>query len=327
MAIDSADRKFKTGNQGARFGANQPNDPTGGGGSDPVQDFIDKISGGPADTVEEEFDEVFFWQDAVVGKIQDDIKAVSKKFDMDLDYLNGWFEGQKVNLLNHLQSNYLDVDFGDSPITRQHDIRALDPNNPGDVQHLFNAARLWVGQFFPGFRDAINLKAPSGSGRRGSSGRRRPSAAEIRAQFDVDELTDVVNQMSRAFLVEEADDARAIAKSYVDAIVGNPEQKLDFETFARKRLLAKPKAKVIYQNKPEGLSEEQFLQPFVQAAQQRIGPGFGDQLQRVATGGARLGASPQAFQQRLERTRQVQTSTPFLSKLGERMNNFAGVLR
>jgi hypothetical protein len=128
-------------------------------------------------------------------------------------------------------------------------------------------------------------------------------------------------------VIAEAKDARAIANAYVNAIVKNPEQQLDFETFARERILSTPRAKAIYKDKPEGLSHEQFLQPYVQAAQQMIGPGYGDQLADIATGGARLQASPGAFRTRLERTSQVRTSAPYMAKLTEQLRGIKDVLR
>lgn len=291
------------------------------GGADDILDRLEAIVGGEEGEEGDDgsFSDEFFWQDAVFDAIQSDLKRISKEFDMDLGYIDGWFEGQKDNLATHLESEI-------GPAGRG----AFDPNTPFGIQNLIRRARTWVGVKWPPFMEAMDLinsgATSRGSGRRGS-GRRGPTAAEIRASFDMDQLTNSVNQMSRALILSELPNASAVAKSYVDAIVSNPAQELDFETFARERIMNTARAKTIYRGKPESMSEEQFLQPYVQAAAQRIGPGFGDQLADTAINAARLGASPQAFQQRLERTRQVQTSAPFLNRMGEHLRGVKEVLR
>lgn len=266
-----------------------------------------------------------FWQETVFDQIHNDIDAIADKYDMDLNYLEGWFGGQKDNLVNHIDTLLqLPSGYADHPTSRPINV---DPTTPEGMQEIIYEARKWVGTRWPAFNEALSGSISSGGGGGGRRGRRRPTAAEIRSQFDVEQLTNTINQMSQALLLEEAPEARSMAKAYVSAIVANPDQKLDFETFVREKLLAKPRAKMIYQNKPEGLSEEQFLQPYVQAAQQRIGPGFGDQLSDIAIGGARMVSSPQTFQARLNRTRQVQSGAPFLSKLGQRLSSVREVLR
>ena len=153
------------------------------------------------------------------------------------------------------------------------------------------------------------------------------SAAQIRAQFDLDQLTQAVNDMSRGLVLADEKNARSIAKAYVNAIVSNPEQELDFETYVRKQILATPRAKLIYKTKPQSLSEEQYLQPYVQAAQSRIGAGYGEQLANIATAGAQLNSDPAAYEARLNRTSQVQNSSPYLQALGEQISSLKGVLR
>lgn len=286
-------------------------------------------------TQKDVFTKQFSWQHAAVNKIYDDIKVVAKNYDMDLDHLIGWFDGQQNNMLNWIQAQMekLNAVFGPlpvGPVSRGE--RVIDDaggfrinltETPEGMNHIFDLARQWVSMYWPGFRDAVLTKPPSSGG----VGRRGPTAAEIRAQFDLDQLTRLVDEMSRALVLAEEPNARAIATAYVDAIVKDPKQELDFETFVRNRILSTARAKTIYKNKPESMSEEQYLQPYVAAFQSRVGPGFGDQLANTAIAGARLGASPGAFEQRLNRTRQVQTSTPFLSKMGQRLSNFQQVLR
>lgn len=318
MAIDPADQKFFPDGGSTS---------TGGGGLTVEEQILQAILEQNKEADEpDSFNEDDFWQNAVIGKVESDIKAVAKKYEMDLDFLLGWFDGQKDNLINYLDNKVVNSGRIEGADPQRPFRVGASPMDPEGMQVLFDAAQLWIGQYFPGFRDAITAELPSTSGRRGR-GSGRPTAAEIRAQFDMDALIEAVNQMSRGLILTEFDSARAVAKSYVDAIVANPEQKLDFETFARARILNSPRAKVIYKDKPEALSHEQFLQPYVQAASQMIGPGHGNQLANIATGGARLGADPNAFRARLQRTRQVQSSTPFLSKLGDRVSGLKQVLR
>lgn len=259
-----------------------------------------------------------FWEETIFDQIHSDIDNIADKYDMDLNYLEGWFNGQKDNMIDYIKTRGQEnAGFGSAGV--------ISGNTVQGMQRSIEFAREFMASKWPVFNAARLGKVSSGGG--SGRGRRRPTAAEIRSQFDVEQLTNTINQMSQALLLEEAPEARSMAKAYVSAIVANPDQKLDFETFVREKLLSKPRAKMIYQNKPEGLSEEQFLQPYVQAAQQRIGPGFGDQLSDIAIGGARMVSSPQTFQARLNRTRQVQSGAPFLSKLGERLSSVREVLR
>jgi hypothetical protein len=139
-------------------------------------------------------------------------------------------------------------------------------------------------------------------------------------------MTGVVNDMARGLILDDLPNARNIAKSFVELIVANPEQNRDFETYVRSRILETPRAKTIYARKPESISHEQFLQPYVQAFMQQAGPGFGDQLAETAIGGARLHASPQAYQARLDKTRQVQSGAPFLQNLRDHLLGLKGGL-
>ena len=78
------------------------------------QAALDTLLGGnkqddktPAQRQTEEYAPDLFWQDAVIGRIQDDIKALSKTYDTDLGYITGWFNGQQGNLINYLSNTVL----------------------------------------------------------------------------------------------------------------------------------------------------------------------------------------------------------------------------
>lgn len=270
---------------------------------------------------EQSFNDEFFWQDAVIDKLEDDIKGVAKTYDLDLDYLLGWFGGQKDALISYLEN--------DTGLLRRAGLGPDPITVPGTVNNLIEAGRLWLGNYIPNFYAAIKT---SGAGGRGSgSGRSRggggPTAAEIRAQFDVNEMVQRIQDASRGLILAEYDGAAALANTYIDMIVKNPEQQLDFNTFVRGKILGSARAKVLYKSKPESMSEEQYLQPYVQSAMQMIGPGYGEQLGEIASGGAMLNADPNAFRARLQRTSQVQSSAPFLKNLGDQISGIKGVLR
>ena len=277
------------------------------------------------DTVEEEFDPGFFWQDAVIERIMDDINELGKQLDIDVDYVAGWFQGQQLNLISYLEDT---MNASGARGAGPYGGAGNMTETPEGMAALFAMARNWVGIRFPAFNEAVNGSGSgSGRGRSGGGGPKKPTAEEIRAQFDTKQMANIVNDMSRGLVLQEAKDADKLVNTYINAIIKNPEQQLDFETFVRTHVLSSNRAKAIYMDKPESMSHEQFLQPYVQAAQQMIGPGFGEQLANIATGGARLAASPDAYRSRLNRERQVQLSTPFLNRMGEQLREVAGVLR
>jgi hypothetical protein len=107
------------------------------------------------------------------------------------------------------------------------------------------------------------------------------------------------------------------------------EKEIDFETFILNKAKADPRHKQIYRNKPQAMSELQYIQPYVQAAQQAMGGGQGREqaVGDVAVGGAALGASPDAFRQRLARTSAQKNSQGFIRGLEDQVRGIKDVLR
>jgi hypothetical protein len=279
------------------------------------------------DTLEERFGDEFFWQEAVVDKMIDDIKAVASQYDMDLDFLLGWFGGQQLNLINYLQKNVIDLNEAPGAI-------GLGPgfftNTPAGINQLFAHARTWLGARFPALLDAFSGVGSSGSGRgrgRSGSGAAGPTPDQIRAQFDVKELTEAANTIWRGLLLEDMPNATAAANAYVEQIVANPEQKLDFESFVLGQVRNTSRYKVMYRNKPAAMTEQQFLMPIFQQVQQTLGPGYGTQVADITVNAARLSSSPQQLSERLMREQQVQTSSPYLQRLAQRVTEIKDVLR
>jgi hypothetical protein len=159
----------------------------------------------------------------------------------------------------------------------------------------------------------------------GGGGARKLTAAEIRAQFDMDQLASTVTDLWRSTLLEEPRNARAIAKSYVDAVVATGgEQKIDFQTFVDKQMDTTPRSASLYRDKPPGMSKAQFMQPYVQAAAQHLRP---TNVNETARAGAQLGASPGAFRDRLARSNEVRSSSPFITAMEGRMTELSKVFR
>lgn len=195
--------------------------------------------------------------------------------------------------------------------------------NPQSVNLLLNYARYWWGtKLGPDFAD--NWRA-SGSGSSGRSGGGGPSEADIRAQFDLNQLAIRADDLYRAYLLTDADAPRSLAKAYVDQVVKNPKQQLDFDTFILTNYVQKsPRYASIYKNKPKSMSEIDFLSPYMNTAKQVLRP---DEAANVAIGGAQFGADAAAFEERLKRSNEFRTSSPFLQSLEGRMRSLQGVLK
>lgn len=161
---------------------------------------------------------------------------------------------------------------------------------------------------------------PSGRG----SGRGR-SAQDIRNMFDVNELARGVNNLNRALVLEDHADSKGLARKYVDAVVATGgDKKIDFESFVRDKIEATSRFKHIYARKPESVSAEDYIAPYLGAAMQLASP---DEAAGLAIGGAQFGSSAETFRQRLRRTENVTGSAPYINQLEARMSNVSNILR
>lgn len=162
----------------------------------------------------------------------------------------------------------------------------------------------------------------SGGGGGGSSA---PTPGEIRNQFDLDQLADQVSSIWRTLVLEDAPDPRGLASEYVEAIVATGGEKaLDFATFVKNRARQTLRYQSIYAEKPEAMSEEAFLQPYFNSAQQVLRP---VNAAGVAVGGAQFGASAGAFADRLRRSNEHRTSSNFINELQGRLENLNEVFK
>jgi hypothetical protein len=205
----------------------------------------------------------------------------------------------------------------------------LNPFNLQAKQHIFDLSKVWATERYGIPPDLWAKVTSTGSGSTGPTGPRKPTEKEIRDQFDMDELSDAVTGMGRAYLVDELPNSRDIAKAYVDEVVAVRAQKeIDFETFVKKRLKGTSRWQQIYRNKPKGVDELEFLKPYVQAATMAMGGGDDtSSISDVVAGGAALGASQASFSSRLMKERKVQTGSGFISNLEARVSNISNLLR
>lgn len=267
------------------------------------------------------------WQEYVYGRIFDDVASWAEQIGENPATYVTWLEGQMPHLLYH-------VDNIISP-SNNPELHKAAPgyqggflDSPQGLEYIYGLALSWVRSKDARFSGlSAGSGRGSGGGRRGGGGgggRRGPTAAEIRAQFDLDQLADRVNNIWFQNVLTEANDPRGIAEAYVEAIVRNPEQKLDFDTFVQKRVEGTSRFKTIYRRKPKGMDPATFMQPLFQMAQQAAGP---EQAAELSIGAAQFGGDPNAFRERLGRTDVSGNRAPFMQSMERRMNNISSVLK
>jgi len=197
------------------------------------------------------------------------------------------------------------------------------PTTPGDWQQIWDAGLAYFGNGL-----GIDLTKTRGGG--SGSGSRGPSAADIRNSFDVDELTNAAQSVWQAYMWEDTPNARKMAQEYINTIVGSLGQKeVDFETFIRSKAEQTSRWNALYRNKPSGMDPKAYVGQYAQAALSVVGGSAGreQELSGLVAGGAGLGASADAFRNRLARTDANRNSTGFITGLEEKLRSVKGVLR
>lgn len=179
-------------------------------------------------------------------------------------------------------------------------------------------------QYF-GNAAGIELARAPASRSRGRSGPKKPTAEEIRKQFDIEELSNAVNGMNQTLVLEEHANPTQVAREYVEAIVATlGETKIDFETYVRSRIEKTGRYKSIYRNKPEALTAEQYMAPYIGASMQVVG---GDEAAEIAIGGAQFGSTAAQFGERLKRTDAVTGSSGFINGMESRMRDLNSIFK
>jgi hypothetical protein len=199
----------------------------------------------------------------------------------------------------------------------------INPYSAEGLDYIYSMAQMWAATEYG--IDPNLISQPTSRG----PGSRLPTEEEIRQQFDIDHLTEVIKSMGRGALVEEFKGARALANSYVNAIVATRgQQEIDFGTFVTKHFKGTARWKQIYRNKPEGMEPEAYIAPYIAAASQALGGGMGQNgYSDIVAGGAALGSTGADFAARLQKTDAVQNQSGFISKLESAVSGISNFLR
>lgn len=275
------------------------------------------------DTAEGDADELPFsiesFQDNLFAQMLAELRATGDAMGEDRYIMASFLETNWGGVLNYLDQTLFAANAGVPPEQLLQDRSTLLQASMG--------ARLYLQSKWAGLSEHWNTSASTGvSGGGGGGTSRLPSEAEIRQQFDIDQLASMAQNTWRGILFDELDDPRTLARSYIDAIVASGgQQKLDFETFVETKATSTARYAAIYKNKPEGMTRAQFIQPYMNAAQQVIGAN--DQAVSSGLTGAMTGASADSFQAQLNRTDAVTGSTSFINGMEARLTDLRKVFR
>jgi hypothetical protein len=278
------------------------------------------------------------WIDNLNNTILDELRAAGEDAGYSEDAMNQIFDGNISHMLTDLDRELLRGQatslagrayriMEETPVGMR---KAVDASvyltDRDGIEATTNYARAWFQQRYPELQTTWEIGTGGSRSRGGGGGSRGLTAEQIRQQFDVDQLAAAVQNRWRGTLLTETDKSRDIAEDYIEEMVASGgKQKLDFDTYVDKKIEATDRFASIYANKPKSMSTAQYLQPYVQSAQQIVGAT--NEAAQLGIQGAQFGASGAAFQARLNRTDAVTSSAPFINKIGERMTALRGMLR
>jgi len=241
------------------------------------------------------------------------------------------FKQHAGDLFNNLQTDLFEANTGSrsffneindvtSEQMQQMDVRAKEyyTTTSEGVNKMIDYALNWFG-------GAAGIALPKITGGGGGGGRRGPTAQDIRNQFDIEELANAVDDMSRSLVFEPHKNSKALAREYVEAIVKSKgEKKPDFATYVEGKIENTSRFKAIYKNKPASVSARQYIAPYFQQASSVARPG---DAADVAIGGAQFGATAEQFRSRLAREDSVTGSAPFISNLEGRLGELNSIFK
>lgn len=258
------------------------------------------------------------WVDVISSEVVKSLKNWGKENGYSSAIMGQIYNRHAPSLFDELENHFLKTDLGGPGGT-----------NPGYYTKTANGLSSMIRYALNWFSGAagipLDMKDTDGSSGSRGSGRSGPTAEDIRNQFDIKELTNMVNQMNRDLVFEDHPDAGKLARQYVDAVVATRgEKKIDFATFVEEQISATSRFKSIYRNKPEHLSATQYMAPYMGAARQIASPHEADD---IAIAGAQFGASATAFGERLKRTDAVTGSAPFIQELEGRLRNLNSLFK
>jgi hypothetical protein len=305
--------------------------------TDPTKKIPFVVGGDNTAYYEQQQNDTTSWIDNLNNTILDELRAAGESAGYSDDAMIQIFDGNISHMLTDLDRELMRGQ-ATSLAGRAYRIMEETPvgmRKPADasvyltdrdgIEATTNYARAWFQMRFPELQKSWEIGTGKSRGS-GGGGTRGPTAEQIRQQFDVDQLAAAAQNRWRGTLLTETDQSRAIAEDYIEEIVASGgKQKIDFDTYVDKRIEATDRFASIYANKPKSMSLAQYLQPYVQSAQQIVGAT--DEAAQIGIQGAQFGASGAAFQARLNRTDAVTSSSPFINKIGQRMTALKGMLR
>jgi hypothetical protein len=126
------------------------------------------------------------------------------------------------------------------------------------------------GNFIPGytFKDVVNDIADlaSGNGRDWQFGS-LPDYGNPEDLYDKNQLRNTATGLvSRILLDDNPNFVNKVTQDYTDYLIANPTSKVDFNTYVYNAIKNTGRYKSIYKNKPEGITEDQYISIYNNAA-------------------------------------------------------------
>lgn len=256
------------------------------------------------------------WETIVYKNLVDSVTVAAREagFADPASYAQGFVDYYRSGL-NTLFDQTLQLtarpDFAGSP---------RDPNNPSAMGDLISQGLSFLNMKW-GWGDLLAVGKTGGGGGGGGLG----SSVNVRDRYDIDALARRANEMWQSHLLDEAPNPRQLAQTYIDQIASNPAKALDFESFVKRQMEATPMWKMVYQNKPDGVSPEMYMGFYANRVLQTIGVGASD-ASALTRSQAAMGSSPDALAGRLQLHKNVQQSAGFLGQLEQKARSAREVL-
>lgn len=281
--------------------------------TDPVLDFIN----------DDLLTDAANWAEGLDKQLKDTIEDIAEASGMDPYTFNSWYVSEAPYLFAYLRNyqvsgQHLGQPGLDAYEARTGDTGSREISDPLGIMQRYQLALQWLAARDSMFGNAYQRWAQDG-GKPPGGGAPRLTAAS----FDRNQLVNEVNSLWRSYLLDTTDKAGALADAYIKARVANPNQALDFETYVLGEIRKTGRYQTLYESKPEGLTEQQYLAPYLSTAMQYVNP---QRATELAATGAQWGAAPGSYVQRVGRERDVQNTPAFMRKLEDKMSAVNGVL-
>ena len=250
------------------------------------------------------------WQKDVTSWMGQRLGAWAETKGQDPTAWMSWLASNEHLMLQYVYNEHLEPAY-------RNGFDMLSPEAGGyGIETLRKAGWLWLKNIFPGIMDntPVDKDKPPGGGAR------KPKLSD----FDLDYLSERVQNMWRGYLLTDNPESRALATAYAKASIANPNKSIDFDTFVLKAIRGTSRHASIYRSKPDDVNEMQYLSPYVDAARNFLSP---DNASSVATAGAQFGADPTAFMGLVKNQREVQNTSEWITGFENTLNGLKGILR